>query len=451
MESFMSTQQAIKDLEQQIEEVSTMAPSIRARSDVESDTILGLQAKQGGSKLPHKANRPAEAIPPEEEGEPTFDNPDDWLKAEEEAVKRLEKEIAKKRRHVSPNAGPSIGKCRLMFAVPSLQQPHLASRSRLAGQNAELESTPSPTLLTRTSQPLFMASPGSPLKSMRFPASPRRRIQTKEKSDMQTPLRMAMNAPQSPETPVNAPGSGSATTTPTRTGTSSSPGRSLGASGNVRPATTVSTPRFAQTTTSLAAKINALTPHRSKASPSANERRRVTSYAATQDVSPGPFLAAGASGSGPMSGRGRRVGLFGLGRSVNDSKETEVNSKEKASQGADSTTPQQTGRRTDPVGESTVMEARPDPDPNPSGLEEVGDETITGPVGQEPSLEPDQMQETRQEPAVVEGVKVDSPAVKYGIVSLYSKSGVHFVKEGTADKHAREKFRTRFGRLFPRS
>lgn len=115
------------------------------------------------------------------------------------------------------------------------------------------------------------------------------------------------------------------------------------------------------------------------------------------------------------------MGLFGLGRSVNDSKETEVNSKEKASQGADPTTPQQTGRRADPVGESTVMEARPDPDPSPSGVEEVGDETITGPVGQEPSLEPDQMQETRQEPAVVEGVKVDSPAVKYGIVSLYSQ------------------------------
>ena len=105
MESFMSTQQAIKDLEQQIEEVSTMAPSVRARLDVQSDTVLDLQAKQGGSKLPHKANRPAEAIPAEEEAEPTFDNPDDWLKAEEEAVKRLEKEIAKKRRHVSPNAG----------------------------------------------------------------------------------------------------------------------------------------------------------------------------------------------------------------------------------------------------------------------------------------------------------------------------------------------------------
>jgi hypothetical protein len=122
-----------------------------------------------------------------------------------------------------------------------------------------------------------------------------------------------------------------------------------------------------------------------------------------------------------MSGRGRRVGLFGLGRSVNDSKETEVNSKEKASQGADPITPQQTGRRTDPVGESTVMEARPDSDPSPSGVEEVGDDTITGPVGQEPSLEPDQPEETGQEPAVVEGVKVDSPAVKYGIVSLYSK------------------------------
>jgi hypothetical protein len=42
MESFMSTQQAIKDLEQQIEEVSTMAPTIHARSVVEFDTILGL-------------------------------------------------------------------------------------------------------------------------------------------------------------------------------------------------------------------------------------------------------------------------------------------------------------------------------------------------------------------------------------------------------------------------
>jgi len=97
------------------------------------------------------------------------------------------------------------------------------------------------------------------------------------------------------------------------------------------------------------------------------------------------------------------------------------------------------------------MEARPNPDPSPSGVEEVGDDTITGPVGQEPSLEPDQTEETGQEPAVVEGVKVDLPAVKYGIVSLYSKGGIHVVKEATADKHAREKFRTRFGRLFPRS
>jgi hypothetical protein len=98
-----------------------------------------------------------------------------------------------------------------------------------------------------------------------------------------------------------------------------------------------------------------------------------------------------------------------------------VNSTEKASQGAEPTTPQQPGRRTDPVGESTIMEARPDSEPSPSGVEEVGDETITGPVGQEPPLEPAQTEETGQEPAVVEGVKVDSPAVKYGIVSLYSK------------------------------
>jgi hypothetical protein len=84
------------------------------------------------------------------------------------------------------------------------------------------------------------------------------------------------------------------------------------------------------------------------------------------------------------------------------------------------------------------MEARPDPDSSPSGIEEIGDETITGPVGQEPSLNPGQTEETGQGRAVVEGVKVDSPAVKYGIVSLYSKGGIHVVKEGTADKHARE-------------
>ena len=210
----------------------------------------------------------------------------------------------------------------------------------------------------------------------------------------QTPLRMG-TVPQSPETPTT-----DKNTTPTRPTTLGSPGRPTGAVSS----RTTTTPRFAQTTTSLAAKINALTPHRSRPS-EVNEKRRITSYSAPQEVSPGPFLA---NSSGP-SGRGKRVGLFGL-----SSKEGPKNKAEPiASPRMKRETPSE--RAVEPVGESTVTEARPtSPSPAPAG-EEVGDETVTGPSAGSEQVDP--VPPATQADPMVEGVRVDSPAVKDGIVS----------------------------------
>lgn len=232
----------------------------------------------------------------------------------------------------------------------------------------------------------------------------------------QTPLRMGVTA-ESPESPMT--NKDEETITPTRRGTNGSPGRVLGSSAGPSSKTTTTTPRFAQPTTSLAAKINALTPHRSRTSPSVNEKRRITSYSAPQDVvSPGPFSAGSGSGTGGAV-RGKRVGLFALGRKESPRKRAE----------GDNTPGKEQKTLGETVGESTIVEAR-SASPTPgvgTDAGEVGDETITGPtndVQETPDVTP-----VAQENPVIEGVKVDNPAVKDGVVSTRAPSSfVHLAE-----------------------
>jgi len=248
-------------------------------------------------------------------------------------------------------------------------------------------------------------SPGSPLKSMRFPASPRRRMALDTSPGAKkTPVRSGLG--REPTTPVGNESMEEKTTpTPTR------PGPSKHASPGIKPigpGADATTPRFAQpTTSSLSAKIDALTPHhRNILSPI---KKRVGSYTGPQgsvgDGTPGPSLLGGTAR--------KRVGLFALAkRNVTAEKDMTrdlqaVEDKDLLSR-QEKTTPSLPDMTPDEIGDSTVTQARPS---EPQA--QAGDETIMDSgTAQEPGPE-----ETPEAGNIVEGIDVESVDVKKGIVS----------------------------------
>ena len=211
-----------------------------------------------------------------------------------------------------------------------------------------------------------------------------------------------------PTTPVGTDSMEEEKTTPTPT--RSGPSKHASPSGikSIGPGSDATTPRFAQpTTSSLSAKIDALTPHhRNILSPI---KKRVGSYTGPQgsvgDGTPGPSLLGGTAR--------KRVGLFALAkRNVTAEKDTTrdleaveaedlLSRQEKPRSSLPESTP-------DEVGDSTVTQARPvEPEAR------AGDETING-SGAAQELE---REGSTNAGNIVEGIDIESVDVKKGIVS----------------------------------
>lgn len=246
LEKYISTQQSIKTLEDQIEQAKTGQ---------------GRPVSSSPESIPqHQVNQPS-----------AWNDPDEWLKSEEQEIRRLEMEIIKRKKTAS------------------------ASTLRARASHDTFSAAPtSPELLTNTTRPIGV-SPETPLQSVKFPGSSRggthhRTSPLKHMNPMPSPLK-PMNHKTSPlKTPHRTP--------PVSTPRSKNP--TLADS-----PTTAQRSHSTMASTSLAAKINAMTPKR----PSGHTPgpRRVTSYSvAPQDESTnGPtvgLLGGGSQRIRPLGG-----------------------------------------------------------------------------------------------------------------------------------------------------